>query len=159
MTNRKPGSNRFSMAALLGDEKGNGLVEIALSMPLLAVLLVGGVELGRVAYVSIELSNAAKSAVQYGAQSRDTATDTTGMLTAAREEVGNPLALSLTASTSCICSDGSASTCLSTDCATSYIEQTLTVQTSSVFDPLIYLPGIPRSYTLQGNAVQKIMQR
>lgn len=59
---------------------------------------------------------------------------------------------------SCICSDGSASTCLRTDCPTSHIEEILSVQTQTTFDPLIHLPGLPMTFTLHGQAIQKVLQ-
>jgi Flp pilus assembly protein TadG len=50
-------------------ESGQALVELALMMPIMMLLLVGALALARVAYAAIEVSNAAKAAVQYGASS------------------------------------------------------------------------------------------
>jgi hypothetical protein len=61
-------------------------------------------------------------------------------------------------SVSCICSNGSASTCLATDCSTSSIETILTVQTQATVSPPIHLPGLPTAFTLHGRAVQKVLQ-
>lgn len=158
MTNRKLQQGGFMMAHR-GSEAGQAVVEFALAMPLLTLLLIGGAELARVAYAAIEVSNAAKAAVQYGAQSRATAGDTQGMLAAAQKDAYNLTGLSLSASTSCICSDGTASTCQSTDCATSHIEAILTVTTHATFDPLIHLPGLPKTFTLGGYAVQKVLEQ
>ena len=51
-------------------ESGGALVETALTMPLLVILVLGAVELARVAYAAIEVSNAARAAVSYGAAKR-----------------------------------------------------------------------------------------
>lgn len=158
MTNRKLQHGGVMMAHR-GSEAGQAVVEFALAMPLLALLLMGAAELARVAYAAIEVSNAAKAAVQYGAQSRATAGDTAGMLAAAQNDAYNLTGLTLSASTSCTCSDGTASTCLSTDCATSHIEAILTVTTQATFDPLIHLPGLPTTFTLGGYAVQKVLEQ
>jgi Flp pilus assembly protein TadG len=142
-----------------GRDAGQALVETALVMPLLILILLGAVELAKVAFAAIEVSNAAKAAVQYGAQSGTTAADTAGMLTAAQNDANFLTGLQLTSvSTSCVCSDGTASTCLNTDCPSSHIEETLTVQTQATYDPLIHLPGLPTTYTLSGQATQKCLQ-
>jgi Flp pilus assembly protein TadG len=127
-------------------------------MSLLIPILLGAVEYARMAYASIEVSNAAMAGVQYGAQDPTTAADTTGIQTAASNDAPDVTLGTTTTSTSCICSDGSASTCLSTDCSTSAIEKILTVKTQATFTPLIHMPGIPRTFTLHGQAVQKVLE-
>ncbi len=139
-------------------EAGQALVELALTMPLMIVLLAGAAELGRVAYTSIEVSNAARAAVSYGSQSATKAGDLTGIQTIAADDAADVNLGTTTTSESCICSDGSASTCLATDCKTSNIETILTVNTQASFDPLVHLPGLPTTYSIQGRAVQKVMQ-
>lgn len=142
----------------LHSEQAGSLIELALVVPVFVVLLVGAAEFGRVEYAGIEVSNAALAGVQYGGQSAIAAADLSGIQAAATADAGNITLGTTTASVSCICSDGSASTCLETDCPTSNIEQTLTVQTQTVFDPLIHLPGIPTTFTLHGQATQKVLQ-
>ena len=144
--------------------EGQSLVEVGLTLPLFAVLLLGGAELARLAYASIEVTNAAKAAVQYGAQSTGTSQDATGMQSAASDETTD-LVSSVTATPklSLVCSDGTVPsdsagpTWSNQDCSTSEIEWVLTVNTSATFDPLIHAPGLPSSYTLHGNAVQQVL--
>ena len=143
------------------EEKGQALVELALTLPALVLLLVAAAEFARVSYASIEESNAAMAGVQYGAQSPIEAADTAGIQAAAQNDAPDLASglLIATASKSCICSDGSASTCLSTDCSPGVsIETILTVKTQATVDPLIHLPGIPSTFTLRGQAVQKVLQ-
>ena len=139
-------------------EAGQALVETALIFPVLIALLIGAAELARVAYAAIEVSNAARAGVQYGAQSGATASDSTGIATAAANDAANLTGLATTSSYSCVCSDGTASTCANTDCANSHIEETLTVNTVATINPLIHLHGLPRTYTLKGKAIQKCVQ-
>ncbi|MBE7159246.1 MAG: pilus assembly protein, partial [Rhodospirillales bacterium] len=56
------------------------MVELALLLPLLLLLLVGAVDLGRAFYVAIEVSSAASAGAVYGTQNP---TDTAGMQNAA----------------------------------------------------------------------------
>jgi Flp pilus assembly protein TadG len=137
---------------------GQSLVEVALTAPLLILLLLGAAELGQVAYTAIQVSDAASAGVQYGAQTTITASDTAGIQTAAADDATNLTGLITTSSFSCICSNGSASTCLRTDCSTSNIEEILTVKTQAGISPLINLPGLPRPFTVHGQAVQKVIQ-
>ena len=151
--------------ALRRSQSGQALVEAALVVPLVVLLMAGGVELGRVIHAANEVSNAAKTAVEYGARSTGFASDTAGMLIAAQAETSDFTTaaqvtfVSGTPSVSYICSDGSASTGLSTDCATSHIEKVLTVMTQATVDPLIHIPLLPHSYTLYGHATQKVLNQ
>lgn len=139
-------------------EAGQALVETALLVPLLITILVGAAEMARVAYAAIEVANAAHAGAQYGAQNGYTASDTTGIATAASNDAFNLTGITTTSSYTCVCSDGTASTCQTSDCSSSHIEETLTVNTSVTIDPLIHLPGLPTTYTLKGQAIQKCTQ-
>ena len=133
-------------------------MELALTMPLMILLLCGAAELGMVTYASIEVSNAARAGVAYGAQNPNSAGDTTGIQTAAAADAPDLTLGTTTVTTSCICSNGSALTCQPTDCSGSNIETILTVQTQASFDPHVHLPALPTTYTLHGQAVQKVLQ-
>ena len=158
MSNRNRRHSILHRCARRKGEGGQALVELALSMPLLITLLIGAVEFARMAFASIEVSNAALAGVQYGAQDTTTAADTTGIQTAASNDAPDVTLGTTTTSTSCICSDGSASTCLSTDCSTSAIEKILTVNTQATFTSAIKIPGVPNTFTLHGQAIQKVLE-
>ena len=148
---RRPGGNAWN-------EHGQALIETALALPVLLLVLVGLFEFALASYESIEVTNAALAGVQYGAQNATTDGDTTGIQTAAANDAGNLTLGTTNVVLSCICSNGTASTCKSTDCAGSNIETILTVQTQATFDPGFHLPGIPTTFTLHGQAVQKVLQ-
>lgn len=99
------------MNRLVSDESGGPLVELALAMPLLTLILLGAIGLGQLAMGAINVSNAAKAAVQYAAQDGGTAEDAVTMLSLAQADVGTtigqtgsidmPMALNLPAATTC----------------------------------------------------------
>lgn len=145
-------------------ESGQALVEVAFTAGMLLIMLIGAVEIGRVAYMSIEVTNAAKAAVQYGAQNRRTAADVPGMQTAAANEASALNNLNTQVSTPvCTCADdGTAVACSYSSvtpavCSGSAVVETLTVQTSATFDPLFHIPGLATTYTLHGEAVQQVL--
>jgi Flp pilus assembly protein TadG len=140
-------------------EEGGAIAETALTAPLLVVLVVGSVEFARVAYASIEVVNAARAGVSYGAQSGLTASDTAGITWAATHDGVNIPGMTVTnVAIGYVCSDGSAATGTPPACTTAGLEETLTVQTQVRMNPLIHVPGLPATYTLNGSAIQKCYQ-
>ncbi len=150
--------------ALMSGEEGSALVELALSVPLLLLMLLGAAEFARVAYAAIEVANAAHSAVMYAASRASASSDATGIGNAAAADSPNLVganAVSVTAvSTACTCSDGSSptscsdnSTCQS---AGAGIITTVTVQTQATYSPLIHIPGSALTFTLHGQSSQVV---
>jgi Flp pilus assembly protein TadG len=83
----RPGSVSGRKALL--SQLGQTLVEVALTLPLLLLLLRGVIEMGRYAYISILVGNAARAGAAYGAQSGGTSTDTAGIILAADNDFQN----------------------------------------------------------------------
>jgi Flp pilus assembly protein TadG len=149
------------------NEVGGALVEAALTAPVLVTMLLGMVELGRVAYIAIETSNAARAAVSYGSQNSLTASDTGGMTSVAQLEASGLASqnvnLSVSAVGNCACSSpdttvtpfacADASTALCPD--PSFVEQTLNVTVTATFDPIIHVKGLVGPFTIYGHAKQK----
>lgn len=140
-------------------EAGQSLVETAVTLPVLFTVMLGCAQLAQVAYASIEVANAAKAAVQYGAQGTGQAQDTPGIKAAALNETTDVLSsLTTTPALSIVCSNGTVpATTSNTDCSTSSIEWVLTVTTQGTFTPFVKVPGLPSSYTLHGFAVQRVL--
>ncbi len=148
----------------MNSEEGNSLVEVALLLPILTMLLVGTVDLGRLAYMSIEVSNAARAGVQYGQQNPTTWADTTGMQTAATNDAtdlvgANNGNLTAVATYWCQCSDGTTVTpnCSpgTPSCATTHRVNYVKVVTTATYKPWFSCPGIPSSTTLTSQAVMR----
>ncbi len=138
--------------------RGQAAVELAFSVPLLIVLLLVVVEAGRMCLVAVSLSSAARAGVQYGAQSLTTVSDTAGMQNAAKDDAPNLTGLTATGSYYCKCSDGSTSTCLSTDCASSHRLTYVKVVTSATYKPIVNWPGVPTTTTLTSQAIMRVNQ-
>jgi Flp pilus assembly protein TadG len=150
----------------LRDQSGQGLVELALALTLLTVIMLGAAEFGRLAYAAIEVSDAARAGVAYGVQSATTASDTTGMQTAATNDASDLASwkgggLTAVASQTCKCSSGNSVTCANASTLCLSPARVLTyvqVNTTATVDPLVYVPGMPRTYTLTGKAIMQVPQ-
>jgi len=138
---------------------GQALVETALIVPFLMMILVGGVELARIEYASIEVANAAKAAVQYGAQGLGTFGDQVGMRAAAQYDSANITISNLNLRYSYACTDGTVVSA-SADCSASSTPLTvLNVDVQANFDTLLHFPGIPSTITLHGHATQTVLEQ
>jgi len=130
-------------------------------------MILGLVEFGRVAYIAVQASNAARAAVSYGSQNVVTASDTNGMQLAAQLEASGLAAqnvnLSVSAVGDCSCSSPDTTTtpfaCLGASTAScpdpSFVEQTLNVTVTATFDPIIHAGNFPGTFSIKGRAHQK----
>src|ERR1700722_6161802 len=90
----------------LSDDIGQAFVELALVFPVFLLLLLGTAAVGRMAYAAVEVNNAARAGVAYGAMTHTTASDFLpggGMVQAAQAEAPDIPNLSATATLSCSC--------------------------------------------------------
>ena len=140
------------------DASGQSLVETAIAVSLCGMLMLGAAEFGRLAYAGIEISDAARSGVEYGSQSHATAQDNSNMQIAASTSAPDIPNLTATAIHFCKCADGTSSTCATTDCAGTRIVEYVQVTTTATIDPLIHVPGLPKTYPLSGLAVMRVVQ-
>lgn len=157
------------------------MVELALTTPLFLLLIVGAVELGRVAYYSIEVENAARAGASYGSLPGNSG-DTSNIQLAAQNDAADLTNLTVSSSTACVCetvnhaSDGTstesyaptsgtadcgvvATTCREDDAAaTQYNIRFVNVTTQTTITPLFNFPGLPSSYTLNGSSELRTLQ-
>ena len=147
-----------------GDE-GSALVELAISLPLLSLMLLGAAEFARLAYASIEVTNGAHAAAMYASYSLAASADSGGITNAANSDAsdltgGNAISVT-SVTTACTCADttytpsscSDNSTCINNN--TSMVTA-VTVQTQSTFSPLIHIPGGALSFTLHGTSTQVV---
>ena len=79
---------RRSSSALRCGEEGSALIELALSLPLLSIILLGAAEFARLAYASIEVANAAHAGAMYASYSLAASADSGGISNAASGGLG-----------------------------------------------------------------------
>jgi Flp pilus assembly protein TadG len=165
-------------------DRGSALVELALIAPLFIALIVAGAELGRLAYAAIEVSNAARAGVAYGAQNHATAAETGTIASGINDaidqtavnEAANVADMTATSSTSCICQTVNtatgAVTTTSISCGTAgttcgestttgkvnVVVEYVNVSTQATVSTLFRYPGLPASFTLNGSAQMRVGQ-
>lgn len=151
------------LRAALGDNRGGALVELAVVAPVFILLLLGATEFGRMAFLSIEVSNAALAGVTYAAQSTAASINTSGIQTAARNDAPNVTGiatLTVTPTTVCQCDNAgtftSMASCAAPCSSPSRIITYARVNTSAQVATTVTCPGLPTSYTLQGQAIMRI---
>jgi Flp pilus assembly protein TadG len=148
----------------LRDDSASSLVEMAIMLPVFILLAMGAAEFGTLAFYSIEVSNAARAGLAYGAQSPATAANTSGIQTAAQDDapdVTRIATLAVTPTVACSCTSGTTITCTNAaaNCTSpDRIIQTLHVATSATMTPFFHAEGMPASYTLTGSAYMRVQQ-
>jgi Flp pilus assembly protein TadG len=146
-------------------ESGQSLVEVALLTPMLLLLLMGIIELGRYAYLAILVGNAARAGAAYGAQNQITADDPTGtnITAAACNDFDGQNTCSLMVSKAYLCQCDNAGTVgASIDCTTGscpigqHEVVALQVTANGTFNSLFNYPGIKPSITVSRTATLRI---
>ena len=156
---------------LSSQESGSAIVELAFTLPMFLLLILGTAEIANIAWASIQLNNAAHAAAQFGSLSRANAADTTDMETAAQNEAPSLTITFPTAPTiECSCvtpSTGSSTTPVA--CTATFITDSsctspkvvlasIQVTTQAVVRPLVHYPGMPATYTLHAQAAMGIIK-
>jgi Flp pilus assembly protein TadG len=144
------------LRASIKSQRGAGLVELSLMMPLLLLLLIGVIDMGRAFYLGIEVADAARAGAMYGYQTSATMQDTGGISTAASNDAPQVTGLTTTSSSGCMCSDGSgqSANCGNPPSCSSGKRQVnyVIVNTSATYTSSFPWPGVPSSLTLTGKA-------
>lgn len=149
-------------------DRGQTLLEFALMLPCLVLLSVGIVEVGRAIYYTIEVNNAATAGVENGSQSL-TDVNVSKMQSAALADAGLGDVMTATATYGCTCDRGAGTSCTypvpaqgtctsiaDTCTAPGQIVQCVQVTTHATFTPIFRYPGLPASYTANGEAVMRV---
>ena len=132
-------------------QRGSAMVEMAVVLPLLLVTTIGLVDFGRAAFEAIEVENAAHAGASYGARSKSTALNTTGIQAAALADMGDEVDTSgVTVASSCFCEcDNGSSIACDLTCGGGVIPlMYVKVNVQKQFQTLINYPGIPHTVNL-----------
>jgi Flp pilus assembly protein TadG len=183
-SHRPAGGSFPAMKCRLRDDRGSALVELALLAPIFLLMIVAGSELGRISYAAIEVSNAARAGVAYGAQNHAAATQTGTLASgfndaidqAAVNEAANVTDMTATATTSCVCQTVNTATgavtttsvscgAAGTTCGESttsgkvnIVVEYVQVSTQAKVHTMFRYPGIPHSFTLNGFSQMRVAQ-
>jgi Flp pilus assembly protein TadG len=143
-------------------ERGTSVIEMSLLLTFILIpLVLGLIEIGRYAAMSIATANAARAGLQYGAQNLVTAADTSGIESAATADVQNIPGFTLgfpnnATAVVCTCSNGGGS-CASTPPPCSGTEQEivyLQVNTTGTFHLLFSRSSV----TVNGTAEMRVAE-
>jgi Flp pilus assembly protein TadG len=149
-------------------QTGVALVEFAIMVPLLSMLLVGVIEIGRFAYFSIAVGNAAHAGVQYGSYNARTAADFAGMQAAATSDGQNNIQnITAVARDVCSCwidstgtespSPPTAAACSANPRCTSGTPVTYAqVTASGTYSPMMHYPGLPTTFGVSATATMRV---
>jgi Flp pilus assembly protein TadG len=149
-------------------QSGQALVELGLLLPMLVLLLLGVVELGRYSYVGILVANAARAGTAYGTQTLSQSVDTIGITTAARNDFKtngqNPTNLAVTSTVSCGCDSGgtvTTSACTGVGAGTSCVAPAhwvvqLSVTASGTFNAIFNSSFFPTSITVTRTSAMRV---
>lgn len=123
---------RSCLIRVAGDRAGNFMLEFALSLPVLSLMLVGMLDLGRYALQQSSITEGARQGAQYGILAY---TDTANINTTARNATGLS-GVTATNAVFCECVAGTTVSCSST-CGTGTFKRYITVTTSKAFSSVL----------------------
>ena len=137
-------------------QRGNALVEFAVSSVLLLLLSIGVTDFARIFSVADAAASAAEAGTTYGALSPAHYGDLDGMQTAAKDDAGNPTGMTAVASQVCTCSIGGAAVdcpaICSTGTAETYIKVVVTIPVTMAFS----YPWMPAVTSMSGLSMVRV---
>src|SRR4051812_3808154 len=98
------------------DNHGGALVELAVVIPILALLIIGVADFGRAYVTSSTVAHSAAAGAQYGSQNAATAGDSVGIRLAARQDAADLDTVVVTSTETCDCNGGAEINCSTGSC-------------------------------------------
>jgi hypothetical protein len=168
-------------------ESGQTLIEFALMLPFMMLLLLGIAEIGRAAFITIKVTNAATAGASYGSQNSANASQTGATCPPSTVCLTMPIAAlcdangdqglyncatgiltapNTVATNGCQCDSGNgasckpmpAGNCSTISCGSGQVVECVQVTTHADFDPLFHFPGLPTTYQANGKAIMRVRQ-
>jgi len=161
--------------------EGQTLVEFALLLPIVMILMLGLLEVGRAIAITIKVTNGATAGAVYASQNPTTAESTTGIQNAVTCDINNARftgadhypncnysmgQVTVVSSYGCVCDQGGATSCTNpisgvgscstVSCPGGQIAECVQIKTQEMFVPLFPYPGLPSSYQANGNAIMRV---
>jgi Flp pilus assembly protein TadG len=151
----KPMQERMPRTSSRRRQRGNAIVELTLLTPLLFALALGVADFCRVFYASVAVSNAARAGAQY-AISKNAYTNPAAISTAANDDSGPKIPVTVASSYYCRCPDGSGFAASCTPLPACQYQAWVSVTTSYTFNTMVNFPGVPNSTALSSTAQMRI---
>lgn len=150
------------LRALPSADAGTALVELALVAPMLLMLMLGAIEVGRFADYAIKVTNGARAGAAFGAQNLVTASLPANISAAALADAAGAAGASASSAVFCTCADGSSVDCgLTNPCSTShrivYVQVNTTGTLTSLFGSSL-LPAALSAITDNGVAIMRVAE-
>ena len=162
------------MGQLCRAHEGVALVEFAVIVPLMALLVIGLIEVGRFTSLSIRLSNSAHAGATYGIARTDgqNAFQSGNVASAACSDSGftcltstpspgktaTPDTMYITSSVSCTYSNGNTNNACPSPAPGVTRNMYITVNTSGTFKPLLHYPYMPNNVPMSAIATMQVGQ-
>jgi Flp pilus assembly protein TadG len=149
-------------------EGGQALTEFALMLPILCLLSIGIVEIGRAAAITIAVNNGATAGAEYGSLNEAAAKNITLIEQFAIDDakLSPPITMTATATYGCTCDNGAGTSCTypvpgqdscpTIDCGGGDIVECVQVNTHADYGSLFHYPGLPSTYQANGRAVMRV---
>jgi Flp pilus assembly protein TadG len=152
-------------------ESAQATLELALSLPLFLLLILGSAEIANLAWASVQLNNAARAGAAYASLNRANAASTTDICLAAQNEAPKFItstcpSTQVSSTQICYCISGSTTTtdsgCTTTTLSTcpspDLIQVAVQVNVSAPVTTLVHYAYLPASFTVQAQATVGVEQ-
>jgi Flp pilus assembly protein TadG len=133
--------------------QGNAFVELALGLPLIALLFLGTLDFARAFHTGVKVAAAARAGALTGSRAKASADDTGAITAAARDAIPELPAAVVTVSKLCGCATGELDNCAAVSCSGK--RTWVKVRVSSDFATTCPYPGIPSSFPVAAEAIMR----
>ena len=162
---------------------GQSLVEFALLLPIIMLLMLGVLEIGRAIFITIKVTNGATAGAVYASQNPSAAQDSQDITTAVTCDINGvtfrspyfpptcnssgSIQVTTQSVSGCYCANTGAASCSNPlsgegDCGGlscsegQILVECVQVTTNATFSPLFRYPGLPSSFQANGSAVMRV---
>ena len=137
--------------------KGTAATELALMIGILAVILMGTIDLSRVFYFAITVDGASRAGAQWGIRSNGYSSDSTGMQDAAASNAEDVGTVTSTPERECVCEGNTtAVNCVTGTCTEGVPQVYVTVTTETTFNTLFGWPALPDNIPLSSKTTFRV---
>lgn len=162
--------------------EGQSLVEFALLLPIIMLLMLGVLEIGRAIFITIKVTNGATAGAVYASQNPTAAENSQAITTAVTCDINavtfrspyqpptcnsnGSIQVTTQSLSGCYCADTGAASCSNPlsgqgecgglSCPGQILVECVQVTTNATFMPLFRYPGLPSSFQANGSAVMRV---